>query len=201
MMPLPTSMRLRSSLLALVLLGHRALAGQAPGTASGPPGLPDSSGCGVHVLAIAKDSEGAVWVGTWGQGIYRLPPVPSAWERIRSDTVAGAISWDFVNAFAFGSRGQIWYGTVGNGWGLSTDGGRSWRNWTYDQLGPEWQYVVPGGIAARGDTIMIATADGLQVTTDSGSSWTEIGDTVGPPARGPADTALPLLANEYVLGL
>ena len=89
---------------------------------------------------------------------------------------------------------------MGNGWGLSTDGGRSWRNWTYDQLGPEWQYVVPGGIGARGDTIVIATADGLQVTTDDGSSWTAIGDAVGPPARGPADTALPLLANEYVAG-
>jgi hypothetical protein len=90
----------------------------------------------------------------------------------------------------------VWYGTVGNGWGLSKDGGRTWRNWTYDQLGPEWQYVVPAGIATRGDTTVIATADGLQITTDDGASWTAVGDKVGPPAKGPADTALPLLANE-----
>ena len=108
------------------------------------------------------------------------------------------ISWDFVHAFAFGPRGQIWYGTVGNGWGLSTDGGRTWKNWTYDQLGPEWQYVAAAGIATRGDTTVIATADGLQITTDDGAHWTAIGDSVGPLARGPADTALPLLANEYV---
>ncbi|MFL5515161.1 MAG: peptidoglycan DD-metalloendopeptidase family protein [Gemmatimonadales bacterium] len=194
-------MRILSSILALAILGSRAVVAQGSGTASSPPVLPDSSGWGVHVLAMARDPQGALWVGTYGQGIFRLTLGASSWERIRSDTAAGAISWDFVNALAFGPRGQIWYGTVGNGWGLSTDRGRTWKNWTYDQLGPEWQYVVPAGIATRGDTTVIATADGLQITTDDGESWTAVGDTVGPPARGPADIALPLLANEYVLGL
>jgi murein DD-endopeptidase MepM/ murein hydrolase activator NlpD len=177
------------------------LLGQSTPAAADPPALPDSTGWGVHVLAAAKDPQGAIWVGTYGQGIFRLPHGASAWERIQSDTVPGAISWDFVNAFGFGPSGQVWYGTVGNGWGLSLDGGRTWKNWTYDQLGPEWQYVVPDGIATRGDTTVIATADGLQITTDDGASWTAVGDTVGPPAKGPADTALPLLANEYVLAL
>jgi Peptidase family M23 len=162
------------------------------------PALPDSAGWGVHVLAAARDSSGTLWLGTYGQGIYRLPSGVSSWEVIRSDTTPGALSWDFVHAFGFGPRGQIWYGTVGNGWGLSVDGGKTWKSWTYDQLGPEWQYVAAGGIATRGDTTVIATADGLQVTTDDGAHWTAIGDSVGPPAKGPADTALPLLASEYV---
>jgi murein DD-endopeptidase MepM/ murein hydrolase activator NlpD len=162
------------------------------------PSMPDSSGWGVHVLAAARDPAGTLWVGTYGQGIYRLPNGARAWEVIRSDTTSGALSWEFVHAFGFGPRGQIWYGTVGNGWGLSTDGGRTWKAWTYDQLGPEWQYVAAGGIATRGDTTVVATADGLQITTDDGVHWTAIGDSVGPLAKGPADTALPLLANEYV---
>lgn len=162
------------------------------------PPMPDSAGWGVHVLAAARDPSGTLWVGTYGQGIYRLPKNARAWEVIRSDTMPGALSWDFVHAFAFGPRGQIWYGTVGNGWGLSTDGGRTWKAWTYDQLGPEWQYVAAGGIATRGDTTVVATADGLQITTDDGAHWTAVGDSVGPLAKGPADTALPLLANEYV---
>jgi murein DD-endopeptidase MepM/ murein hydrolase activator NlpD len=167
--------------------------------AQGPlPPMPDSSGWGVYVLAAARDPAGTLWVGTYGQGIYRLPNGAAAWERIRSDTIPGALSWDFVHAFGFGPRGQIWYGTVGNGWGLSTDGGRTWKSWTYDQLGPEWQYVAAGGIATRGDTTVVATADGLQITTDDGTHWTAVGDSVGPLAKGPADTALPLLANEYV---
>ena len=105
---------------------------------------------------------------------------------------------DFVQAIAFGPRGEIWYGTIGNGWGLSIDGGVTWRNWAYEQLGPEWQYVAPSGIAIRGDTTMIATADGLQITTDDGGHWTAIGDRTGPQARGPADTVYELLSNEYV---
>jgi murein DD-endopeptidase MepM/ murein hydrolase activator NlpD len=150
------------------------------------------------VLAVARDSGGAVWVGTYGRGMFRLAPGASTWESIRSDTTAGSISWDFVHAIAFGPRGQVWYGTVGNGWGVSLDGGGTWKNWTYDQLGPEWQYVAPDGIATRGDTTVVATADGLQITTDDGARWTAVGDTAGPPARGPADTALALLDNEYV---
>ncbi|HUR95044.1 MAG TPA: M23 family metallopeptidase [Gemmatimonadales bacterium] len=162
------------------------------------PALPDSTGWGVHVLTVARDPGGALWVGTYGQGMFRLPPGAQQWERIRHDTTAASISMDFVQAIAFGSRGQVWYGTIGNGWGLSLDGGRTWKNWTYDQLGPEWQYVIPDGIVARGDTVVVATADGLQITTDDGAHWTAIGDAVGPAARGPADTALPLLTNEYV---
>ena len=162
------------------------------------PPLPDNTGWGVHVLAVARDPQGAIWVGTYGQGIYRLPLGAEAWQSIRHDTTSTSISWNFVHALAFGSRGEIWYGTVGNGWGLSTDGGATWKNWTYNQLGPEWQYVTPSGIVVRGDTTVIGTADGLQVTLDNGAKWSALGDAVGPPARGPADTVYRVLASEYV---
>ena len=164
------------------------------------PPLPDTTGWGVHVLAVARDAKGAIWAGTFGKGIYRLPAGAEAWESIRHDTTTGSnsISWDFVHALAFGPRGEVWYGTVGNGWGLSTDDGRTWKNWTFDQLGPQWQYVAPSGIVIRGDTTMVATADGLQITTDNGGSWTALTDAVGPPARGPADAVHPILRSEYV---
>lgn len=162
------------------------------------PPLPDSTGWGVHVLAVARDPHGAVWVGTYGHGMYRLPAGATAWEQIRHDSTETSISWDFVQALAFGARGQIWYGTIGNGWGLSTDRGATWKNWTYNQLGPEWQYVAPSGIAVRGDTAVIATADGLQVTTDDGATWSALADAAGPRARGPADTVFPVLRSEYV---
>ncbi len=103
-----------------------------------------------------------------------------------------------MHAFAFGSRGQIWYGTVGNGWGVSRDDGATWTNWTFDQLGPEWQYVAPDGIVIRGDTVWVATADGIQMTADDGARWIALGDAAGPLAKGPADTAFALLTNEYV---
>ncbi len=105
---------------------------------------PDSTGWGVHVLTAARDPQGGIWVGTYGRGMFRLAPGAKEWQSFHHDSTAASISMDFVQAIAFGPRGEIWYGTVGNGWGLSLDGGVTWRNWTYEQLGPEWQYVAPG---------------------------------------------------------
>lgn len=167
--------------------------------AQGPlPALPDSTGWGVHVLAIARAPRGAIWVGTYGQGMFRLDSGSDTWINIRQDTSETSIAWDFIHAIAFGPRGQVWYGTIGNGWGVSLDGGATWRNWTYDDLGPEWQYVAPSGIVTRGDTTWVATADGIQMTTDDGRRWTALVDSTGPASAGPADTALVVLGNEYV---
>jgi peptidase M23-like protein/two component regulator with propeller domain len=189
----------RAGLLQLLLLGVVGLGSPAKLHAQGGiPPLPDSTGWGVHVLSVARDAQGSIWVGTYGQGIYRLPAGATAWQSIRHDSANTSISHDFVQALAFGSRGEVWYGTIGNGWGVSTDGGATWKNWTHDQLGPEWQYVAPSGIVVRGDTTVIGTSDGLQVTANNGASWTAIGDASGPRAKGPADTVFPVLKSEYV---
>jgi len=163
------------------------------------PPLPDSSGWGVHVLAIARAPDSSIWVGTYGQGIFVLRKGEGRWEHVRSssDTAAHSISWDFVHAFGFGPRGEIWYGTVGNGWGLSMDGGKTWKNWEFGQLGPEWQYVTPNGIITRGDTTYIATADGIKLTWDDGQTWRVITDSIG--ATTARDSVWGKIDNQYIL--
>jgi murein DD-endopeptidase MepM/ murein hydrolase activator NlpD len=154
----------------------------------------------VHVLALAADARGSVWAGTYGQGIYVLRPGAADWKHIASskDTSGHSISWDFVHAFAFGAHGEIWYGTVGNGWGVSTDSGKTWTNWEFKQLGPEWQYVAPNGIVTRGDTVYIATADGIKLSFDRGASWAEVTDSTGAAA---APHLWGRIASQYVLAL
>ena len=151
--------------------------------------LPDPDGWGTHVLAVGVAPDGAVWVGTYGQGIFvSRNGLGDDWERIvasREDSTS--ISWNFVNSFAF-ADGETWYGTVGNGWGLSRDGGRTWDNWTFRKLGPRWQYVVPNGIRTVGDTVFVATADGLRITADDGDNWREVTESNG-------------LANKYLLAV
>lgn len=138
--------------------------------------LPDASGWGAHVLSAARAPDGALWVGTYGAGIHVSgDAAATSWRTLTSADSAG-ISWDFVNALAFEESGAVWYGTVGNGWGVSRDGGRTWRNWTFDELGPLWLYVVPGGIAVAGDTVFIATADGLRITTDGGETYRDVAE-------------------------
>jgi murein DD-endopeptidase MepM/ murein hydrolase activator NlpD len=156
-----------------------------------PPGahvrpLPDPSGWGTHVLALARGPDGSIWAGTYGEGIYVLRSGATEWENIRHDPgSAQSISWNFVHAIAFGRGRDVWYGTIGNGFGVSRDGGRTWRNWQFRDLGPRWLYVAPNGIVTRGDTVFIATADGLRWTTDRGASWTEVDELSlrGPPSR------------------
>ena len=134
------------------------------------PAFPDSATFGVHVLALGRAPDNALWVGTFGKGIFVLPQGQDEWRQIRAGD-STAIAWDFVNSLAFAADGSVWYGTVGNGFGRSTDNGATWRNWTFSQLGPEWQYVAPDGIRTLGDTVYIATADGLRISSDGGDTW------------------------------
>lgn len=158
----------------------------APSAIENP--LPDSTGWGTHVLTVAEAPDGAIWVGTYGEGIYvSRDGSGTTWEQLRDDDDVGSISWGFVNSIAF-APGEIWYGTVGNGWGVSRDGGRTWTNWTFRLLGPRWQYVAPGGIATVGDTVYIATADGLRISWDDGESYRDVTEENGLP-------------NKYLLGL
>ena len=199
-----------SALVALFRIPHSALllftATSQRAPAQVIPPLPDSSGWGVHVLAIARAPDSAIWVGTYGKGIYVLRGGAGSaerpgWEHIRAsdDTSVHAISWDFVHAFAFGPHAEVWYGTVGNGWGVSTDGGRTWKNWGFREVGPEWQYVARDGIRTSGDTTYIATADGIKLTWDDGASWRVITDSAG--ATTARDSVWGRIGNQYVLSI
>lgn len=160
-----------ASLAATLGCAGRSVAPAA--TARTVPPLPGAPGlAGPHVLALSHAPDGAVWAGTYGNGIYVLRAGSDAWEHIAArEGDSTSISWNFVNAFAHAADGSVWYGTVGNGFGRSTDGGRSWRNWGFSDLGPEWQYVAPDGMRARGDTVYVATADGLRLSWDGGGTW------------------------------
>ena len=193
-----------------------------------PPALPDTTGWGVHILALAQDTVGRLWAGTYGNGIYVLEPPPrnaaredsaaerrpergaidpaalvrgGRWRRIAAGD-SGSIAWDVVNAIAITRAGDIWYGSVGNGFGRSRDGGARWRNWSGDVLGARWQYVAPNGIRTLGDTVYIATADGLRISRDGGERWTCVVAT-GRGTRADPSCAeqLAALPNEYLLSI
>lgn len=152
-----------------------ALAQSAPNL----PPLPDPTGWGTPILALGRSRDGAIWVGTYGEGIYVLRPGATAWENLRADSSGQGLSLNDVHAFAFGPGRDIWYGTIGNGWGLSRDDGHTWENWDYDALGPKWLYVAPNGLVLRGDTLYVATADGLKYTWDGGRRWGMVTDSGG----------------------
>ncbi len=170
-------MRSLPVLLATLALAAAAAPARAQTRATVPP-LPDSSGYGTPILALGRDHAGGIWAGTYGEGIYVLRPGAAAWERIRADSSGRSISFDYVDALGFGPGPDVvWYGTVGDGWGRSRDGGRTWENWDATALGAQYLYVTPNGIVRRGDTVYVATADGIKYTWDEGTVWGTLPDT------------------------
>ncbi len=170
-----------------------------------PPALPDA-GWGLHVLELAEAPGHSIWAGTYGNGIFVLHRDSARWRQfVPDDADTTSISWGFVNSIAFEGDSAVWYGTIGNGFGRSTDDGLTWRNWTFDQLGPEWQYVAPHGIATRADTVYIATADGLRITWDGGDTWRCIKDvaavTGGARVNDGCTETIRGLPTEYLLSI
>ncbi len=149
------------------------------------PPLPDETRWGTHVLALARAPDGTVWVGTYGQGIFVLQPDAREWTQIRA---AEGLAWDFVHAFAFSGR-DVWYGTIGGGYGVSRDRGRTWQNWTGEELGKQFLYVTPNGIVTNGDSVFVGTADGIRWSADRGRTWRVANDSTGQ------------LPNRYVLAM
>ncbi len=173
---------------ALITCGTGALSLAPPVGDSRRPGTchrcRTRTGWGVHVLAVARipgRPSGSAPTGRGSSacaaGAERLGAVAPRFDRnfdlLRFRACAGVRS---------PGADLVWHGRQRVG--SLARRRRTWKNWTYDQLGPEWQYVTPDGIATRGDTTVIATADGLQITTDDGATGSPSWMRSGPPARG-----------------
>ncbi|HET9982694.1 MAG TPA: peptidoglycan DD-metalloendopeptidase family protein [Longimicrobiales bacterium] len=171
-----------------------------------PPPLPDTSLWGTQTLVVARAADTAVWVGTYGRGIFVQRKGAKEWENVvprANDSTS--LSWPYVNALGL-TKTAVWYGTVGNGFGRSTDGGKTWRNFGSKELGAEWQYVAPDGIRTHGDTVYIATADGLRITWDGGTTWRcvrgpKVEGDAAPPGTARCAEDIRTLPSEYLLSL
>src|SRR5438445_10638581 len=92
------------STLPVLLVVTRSLA-----DAQQLPPLPDTTGFGVHVLALARAPDNALWVGTYGQGIFVLRHGAGSWEQMKhlADTAACSIPWAFVQARRLRPPGEL----------------------------------------------------------------------------------------------
>src|SRR5260370_8831261 len=81
------------------------------------PPLPDTTGFGVHVLALARAPDHALWVGSYGRGLFVLRPGAAAWQELRRapDSPPPNISFDSVPALGCGPRAEIWHRPLATG--------------------------------------------------------------------------------------
>ena len=107
---------------------------------------------GLTVRNVFRDSSGALWIGTDGQGAARLSKMGAAGYTMKQGLVN-----DFVRAFAEDRDGSIWIGT---------DGGLShWRSGRFQNFDTE------NGLAYVSIRALLLDRDGsLWVATDGGLS-------------------------------
>ncbi|WP_240318509.1 EAL domain-containing protein [Lysobacter sp. TY2-98] len=152
---------------------------------------------GVKVVArsIARDLDGAIWIGTSGHGAYRYDAARGTLDHFEAGNGAGAtVSHPNVHALLVDHAGRVWFGT-GDGLDVHTPDGRM-RHFRHavDRADSLPSNVVRALYEGADGRIWVGTHAGLSEAVASGSA----GDLV---FRRPLDAALPDHATLTVFSL
>ncbi len=134
-------------------------------TASGAP-LPEPLRSG-HVRAVFEDRAGRLWVGTEGDGLYRLDPRTFAVVHHRHDPADGAsLSNDRVTSIYEDRDGRLWVGTYEGGLNLFDAAAGEFRHFRH-------RPGDPGGLPTDGVRAIFEDRQGtLWLGSDRGlSEW------------------------------
>ncbi len=124
------------------------------------------------IRALAVDSEGTMYVGTTGMGIYRKRAGLPKWIRITATQLShprDRLPENFVRALVADGRGSLYAGTADNGVYVSGDRGDSWR-----AQGTGVENASIRALAITGDTWFAGTGQGMYRSVDRGKTWLPI---------------------------
>jgi photosystem II stability/assembly factor-like uncharacterized protein len=156
---------------------------------------------------LAKNRDGFLFAGNWGQGLYSSSNSGVTWTRIPS-------RYYYVSSIASNNSGLVCVATWQYGVGTSSDNGKTWNHLGLDgvyvacaavgphgdiylgtedngvyviqsygslsQISPHFGYVISLGVNARGHLFAGTYGDGLFRSTDAGRHWVPL--TRGLPA-------------------
>jgi ligand-binding sensor domain-containing protein len=125
-----------------------------------------------HVLALAFDDEGVLWLGTWGRGIQTFDASADTWARI---TAQDGLCGDNVWALAT-DRGNVWAACEGDRGAAHWDGDQ-WTIWRTDGAngsGAGLPTDAVRAVAAARDVVWLGTngvgSGGLGIVPVDGAS-------------------------------
>ncbi len=127
---------------------------------SGQHGLPDP---GNSVQALALDSKGTLYVGTFGKGIYRTQDSGKHWEAI-----SDGLEDPFIMTLYLESDQTIYAGTARMGMFRSRDGGKNWEKKSSGLASTQVPTIVHD---AKNRVMYIGTGNGVFKSTDQGDQW------------------------------
>jgi len=121
----------------------------------------------ILVHSLARSTDGTLFAGTSGKGIFRLIPRSSGWVRVRHGLKdhEGMIE-NFIRVLVIDQDQSILAGTFDGGVFRSVDGGLTWRSISR---------ALPNdsirGIVLSDHGLVVATGHGIFRTVDKGKQW------------------------------
>jgi len=124
----------------------------------------------ILVHTLARTTDGTLFAGTSGKGIYRFNPRSPGWVRMQHGLKdhEGMIE-NFIRVLTIDQDQNIFAGTFDGGVFRSSDGGMTWR---------PISRALPNdsirGIVLNDHGLIVATGNGIFKTVDKGKQWTPL---------------------------
>lgn len=134
--------------------------------------LPDGSPMG-PIYSIMEDSTGNIWVGTKGDGAYKLTPNNNDYSfehYLHSETNPQSLSSDQIYCITEDFGGRLWFATFGGSINMleNADSNKFYNTqWSFDAYPKESGSRVRYILADTPKRLLIGTSDGLIVTDPS----------------------------------
>ena len=129
----------------------------------------DSKTQGSHVMSMAVDRAGSVWVGMQDWAVWNRMVDAKGNAHWRQFTVKDGLGDNDAYAMASDKQGRVWVGHLNHG--VSVWNGETWKN--YGALeGPLGERVFDIAVCPTDGDVWIATDAGLTRYSDKKDSWT-----------------------------
>jgi sugar lactone lactonase YvrE len=121
-----------------------------------------------HVMALARDPQGYLWIGTEDDGVYRYDPDAGPERQWTQFTTNDGLGDNNAYAIACDKQGRVWAGELNHG--VAVFNGENWKN--YDVLdGPIGERVFRIAICPTDGDVWMATSAGLTRYSPDLDTW------------------------------
>ncbi|GAB4580711.1 MAG: hypothetical protein Fur0022_34530 [Anaerolineales bacterium] len=107
-----------------------------------------------QVLAFAEDFNGSIWVGTYGDGIYRY--TQGTWEQFTTNSLDVGLPSPDINNITLAPDGSVWFSTT---FGVARFDGQTWQTLYFEDGLSHWN-VRDVSVQFDG-TVWFATSGGI----------------------------------------
>ncbi len=127
-----------------------------------------------HIMAMAADGRGNLWVGSEMQGVYRHTPSTGQWTCF---TTRDGLGDNYAYAVAVDRKGRVWVGHLNHG--VSVYNGQRWQNYevvggisTPTSLsGPLGERIFDIAVCPSDGDVWMASSLGLARYSESQDTW------------------------------